>query len=67
MGIPEGRVGSMDGSHMGKENNGSDHQIKLTVSRSRLKYFQLSKYFLILSLIKTSFVSNSLTERARQI
>ncbi len=60
-GIPEGRVRSMGGSHMGKVVkiiNRITVPIILTVP---------IKYFLTLGLIKTSFISNSLTERARQV
>ena len=41
--------------------------IKISGIAVPIKYFQLSKYFLTLGLTKTSFISNSLTERARQI
>ena len=65
MGIPEGKVRSMGGSHIGKVVkiiyrkryrlfNGTDFQFN----------FQIFSYF---GSIKTSFISNSLTERARQI
>ncbi len=58
MGIPEGR-GKMGGSHMGKENNGIAVPIKIFQFN-----FQIFSY---LGLTKTNLVSNSLTERVRQI
>jgi|LakMenE01Jun11ns_1017448.scaffolds.fasta_scaffold9489903_1 hypothetical protein len=73
-GVPEGRVRSMGGSHMGKESNGmvTDRKIILVVPTIlklavpivvpiAIFYFQLS---LGSNLV---FFSNSLTERARQI
>ncbi len=41
--------------------------VKISGTAVSIKYFQLSKCFLALGLTKTNLISNSLTERARQI
>jgi hypothetical protein len=64
MGIPEGRVRSMGGSRMGKV---MIDYFKISDSRSWSDRNILFYFQNILGLTKTSFFSNSLTERARPV
>jgi hypothetical protein len=63
MGIPEGRVRPMDGSHRGKVYRIT---VPIIFNGTRLNIFNFEKYFLTFGLTKTNLVSNSLTVRARQ-